>query len=94
MFAKLFGPADDQVLVKLDANAKTGEPEICIFFEPPGEPVRSIVLGFLNTEEGWDKAEAAFANMDEAEARRGIEAARGRFGVDFVLDGPGAPAGA
>ncbi len=75
MFAKLFGGPDDQVLVKLD-SAESGSPEVRLFFEPVGLGVCSIALGFEDSEDGWAKAETAFASMNEVEARAGIAAAR------------------
>jgi hypothetical protein len=83
MFAKLFGPETDQVLVKLDAAPDSGAPEIRIYFQPPGLGVCSFALGFDDTEDGWDKAEAAFQKMDEDEARLGIKAACRSMHFDF-----------
>ena len=84
MFAKLFGPEDDQVLVKLDSDLDTGAPEIRIHFQPPGLGVCSFALGFHDTEDGWAKAEAAFKAMDEAEARRGVAASMKDFDLGRV----------
>jgi hypothetical protein len=81
MFAKLFGPPSDQVLVNLDAATGTGAPEIRIYFQPPGLGVHSFALEYEASEQGWQVAEDVFEKMDEAEARRGIEAARPRFGA-------------
>ena len=90
MFAKLFGPEDDQVLVKLDGAPDTGAPEIRIYFQPPGLGVCSFALGFHDREAGWDKAEAVFKEMDEAEARRGVAASMTSFGIDLAALVPGA----
>lgn len=94
MFAKLFGPDNDQVLVKLDAHDRTGVPEIRIFFEPPGLGVCSFAVSYEDSEQGWNLAEQAFKRMDEVEARRGIEAAKPNFNVDFGNLMPAAPADA
>ena len=70
MFAKLY-PAEElgQVLVKIDANEKGGI-EVRYFFEPKGLGVCSVALEFIDDEDGsaWDKAEAAFNNVDEESA--------------------------
>lgn len=83
-FAKLFGAPDNQVLVKLDADPESHAPEVRIYFQPPSLGVCSFALGFPDSEEGWDKAEAAFAAMDEAEARRGIQLACAEMHIDFA----------
>lgn len=74
MFAKLFGPDHDQVLVKLDSN-DDGAPEIRLYFEAPDLGVFQVALNYQDTADGWATAEASFAKMDEAEARRGVAAA-------------------
>lgn len=91
MFAKLFGPANDQVLVKLDAQDRIGVPEIRIYFEPPGLGVCSFAISYEDSELGWELAEQAFGRMDEAEARRGIEASKSHFNVDLSKLMPASP---
>ena len=69
MFAKLFGTDKDQILVKLDTN-DDGNPEIRFYFEPEGLGVCSIASSWKDdSDKSWDKAEAAFALIDEEKAR-------------------------
>ncbi len=77
MFAKLYGVDEDQVLVMLDAN-NSGCPEIKVFFKPHGWGVCSCSVKWEdNAEETWDRAESAFAQIDEYKARGMVEAACG-----------------
>jgi hypothetical protein len=87
MFAKLFGPPDAQLLVKFDAAADTGKPEVRVFFEPPGLGVCSVSVAFEDSEEGWANAEHAFEEMDESRARSGAAAAMRELSI--VVDGMG-----
>ncbi|WFP51403.1 hypothetical protein PL263_05080 [Methylomonas sp. EFPC3] len=66
MFAKLFGPDDDQVLVKLD-EGENG-PEVRFFCEPPGLGVCSIAVQFTESDSAWNKAKAYFNDIDETKA--------------------------
>lgn len=68
MFAKLYGTDDDQVLVMLDADDK-GDPCVKFSCKPKDMGVCSFFLGFPDTDEGHENAEAAFAKIDEAQAR-------------------------
>lgn len=79
-FAKLFGTDDDQVLVKLD-ESPAGGPEIRLYFQPPGLGVGSVALRYTDDEAGWALAEKTFERMDEAEARRGVDAALREMGL-------------
>ena len=68
MFAKLFErPMYGQVLAKLDVN-ENGDPELRWYVQPPDLGVCSFALGFKDTDDGWDAAEAAFNGADEATA--------------------------
>jgi hypothetical protein len=66
-FAKIFELETGQVLAKLDAHE--GEPELRWYAQPPELGVCSIAISFKNTDEGWDLAEKAFADANEATAR-------------------------
>lgn len=69
MFAKLYGNDDNQVLVKLDTSDE-GNPEVRFFFEPKGLGVCSVAMSWNDdSDESWDKAEKAFANVTEERAR-------------------------
>lgn len=76
MFAKLFGTDDDQVLVVIQEGDEG--PAIQISCVPPGLGVCTTTLNYPYSaypkrnaiEKAWDTAEAAFARMDEAAARR------------------------
>lgn len=69
-FAKLFGNDDNQVLVKLDTS-EDGGPEVRFFVKPDGLGVCSQAAEYEDSDEGWDKAEAFFAGIDE---KRALEA--------------------
>lgn len=72
MFAKLYGPDDHQVLVKLDEGDEG--PEVRFYFKPAGLGICSSALIFKdNTDDAWDKAEATFANIDEQKAMAVVE---------------------
>ncbi|WP_026600524.1 hypothetical protein [Methylomonas sp. 11b] len=67
MFAKLYGPDDHQVLVKLDEGDEG--PEVRFYFKPAGLGICSSALIFKDdTDDAWEKAEAAFASIDEQKA--------------------------
>jgi len=68
MFAKLYETEVGQVLVKLDSSPEECVPEIRFYFMPPGLGVSSIAISFQDSEEGWDKAEIGFNNVDEEKA--------------------------
>ena len=78
MFCKLFETEKHgQILVKLDDGTDDSVAEVRFFVQPPGLGVCSFAAGF-NTEEcsddeAWDKAEAMFEKIDEAEAIRAAE---------------------
>lgn len=70
MFAKLYEPEPGrQVLVKLDAGENC-EPEVRIYCEPRDGGISSVMFGWEDNSEGWDKAYDYFNTMDEAEAVR------------------------
>lgn len=73
MFAKLFGPDDNQVLVLLDAD-KQGHPALVVHFQAPGAGVCRVVLSYEDSARGWELAEKAFSEIDEADARRAVAA--------------------
>lgn len=73
-FAKLFKFEDiGQVLVKLDDGDDC--PEVRFYFMPKGLGVCSVAVSFkADNEDGeWEKAEKAFAMVDEAKARDLVE---------------------
>ncbi len=76
MFAKLYGKKQ-QVLVMIN-EGKEG-PEVRIFSELDGFGVCSTALGFSDDDLGWQKAEKAFEQMDEATARSILEKTLGQF---------------
>lgn len=64
MFAKIFeSESMGQLLAKVDANDE-GEPEVRLFFEPPGLGVCSLASVFSDDSDGWDKADKLFESMD------------------------------
>lgn len=72
MFAKLFGPNDDQVLVTLDSDDKTKKPTIRISFVPKDIPQAGICssgLSFSDSPKGWKQAEQILEEITEESAR-------------------------
>lgn len=72
-FAKLFGSDDSQVLVML-GKGDDDCPELSVLFKPEGFGVCKLCYGFEDSDDGWDKAEAAFEEIDEAKARVAVDA--------------------
>ena len=69
MFAKLFGPDADQVLVKIDSG-DDGTPEIRFYCEPEGFGICSAAISFKDdSDKSWKSAEGLFASIDEAKAK-------------------------
>lgn len=80
-FARLFDrPGFGQVLAKLDTN-DDGAPELRWYAEPPGLGVCSIGLQFEDSDKGWDSAERALADADEAMADKAASALFGAAGA-------------
>lgn len=75
-FAKLWGDGKDQVLMKIDTSEECA-PEVRFYCEPPGLGVCSFAIGFEDSDAGWDKAEAAFNDIDEDRARKIVSDAMG-----------------
>lgn len=73
MFAKLYGDGDDQILVKLDSNDDSGEPEVRFYSAFPDVGVCSIAVGFKDTDLGWSAAEKAFSNITEILAKEAVK---------------------
>lgn len=78
MFAKLYGSDDDQVLVMLNTDEKN-DPCVSFYFQPKDLGVCSFNIGFRDTDDGWDQAEAVFADIDEEKARLAVKEAIGPF---------------
>lgn len=71
MFAKLFGPDENQILAVFEAN-NDGNPAISVTVEHAGMLIR-VSPSWSDTDAGWDQAEKAFADLDEAMARRFVQ---------------------
>lgn len=72
MFAKLFGPDDDQVLVTLDSDDKTNKPTIKVSFVPKDIPqagVCALRITFPDSPNGWKQAEQTLEEITEETAR-------------------------
>ena len=72
MFAKLFGPSDDQVLVTLDSDDKTNKPTIKVSFVPndiPQAGVCALRIAFSDSPKGWKQAERVLEEITEEKAR-------------------------
>lgn len=86
MFAKLFGEDDDQVLVKLD-RTEDGNPEVRVYFEAEefGIGICSIASSWEDdSDASWDKAETAFASLDEQKARGMVDGAMEAIGLSAI----------
>lgn len=66
-FCKLYEIEKGQILVKIDAD-NDGAPEVRFYAQPEGLGVCSFATLYDDTDEGWDRAEALFASVDEAMA--------------------------
>ena len=81
-FAKLYGDGDDQILVKID-ESDDGAPEVRFYFQPLELGVCSLAIKFDDSDDGWDKAETAFAAVTEDTAQevvnKQIERLKGSF---------------
>lgn len=67
-FAKLYADENiGQILVKLD-SCESSKPEVRFFFQPENRVVCSFSLGFEDSDEGWDDAEAAFDRVTQESA--------------------------
>ena len=78
MFAKLFGPDDDQVLVTLDSDDKTNKPTIRVSFVPKDIPQAGICalgISFSDSPKGWKLAEQTLEQITEETARSFVAAA-------------------
>lgn len=75
MFAKLYGPPEDQVVVQLRRN-DTGDPEVKCYFKPRGLGVCSKASSFSIGPHGESAAKAAFGQVSDEGARIFISDAR------------------
>lgn len=82
-FAKLYGPDEDQILVML-SNDEERAPEVRVYFQPKDLGLCSTALKFPDTDSGWDKAEAAFAEMNEEKARRMVSTVLNGIGLGDI----------
>lgn len=81
MFAKLFDrPLYGQVLVVFDSNDE-GKPELRWSVKPPGLGVCSLAFGFKDTDAGWEAAEKALADADDAAADKHAHAVFSQLGI-------------
>lgn len=85
MFAKLFQRGMDQVLVRLVRMADSNKPAIKIEFEHKGCMV-AFGPEFHCTTDGWEKAEKAFAKVDEEKAFLLVATVREK--LDRLAGGP------
>lgn len=78
MFAKLFGPDDDQVLVTLDSDDKTNRPIIEVSFVPKDILQAGICvlrISFSDSPNGWKQAKQTLEEITEETARLLVAAA-------------------
>lgn len=75
MYAKLYGPPEDQIVVQLGLNAE-GTPEVKCYFKPRGLGVCSKASSFSMGLHGEAAARAAFDQVSEEAARTFIRDAR------------------
>lgn len=79
MFAKLYGPDDDQTLVLIGAGDEG--PQVRFFFRPKGMGVCYVGCNYPDTNEGWEKAEKFFVGLDEEKALAFIAEAKATAGM-------------
>lgn len=81
MFAKLYGPEDDQVLVLLQSGDEG--PEVRVFFEPEGLGVCSAAIGWKDdSDKSWDLAEKTLSEMTEERAREFVDRVYASMGLE------------
>ena len=69
MFAKLYETDEfGQILVKLDQSDGDCVPEVRIYFEPENLGVCSTAFKYKDSDDGWDKAEKYFNEIDQSTA--------------------------
>lgn len=69
MFAKIFGPDEDQVLVKIDTG-ENNNPEVRVYFKPEGLGVCSFSCDWDDdSDESWELAERYFNIIKEQDVR-------------------------
>jgi len=66
MFAKLYETEIGQILVKRDEG--DDGPEMRLFFKPEKLGVCSFAFSYSDDDEGWDKLDKAFDDMNEKDA--------------------------
>lgn len=68
-FVKVFNSEklNTQICVMLDVN-DDGAPSVFLYFTPNGLGVCRMSLSFTDSDEGWDKADHAFASIDKDKA--------------------------
>ena len=82
MFAKLFGPDNDQVMVLLDQNQDNGKPELRFHWMPPKLGVCTVAFTAKDdTNESWDTMEKNLHKLTEADARKFIESTTKDLGL-------------
>jgi hypothetical protein len=78
-FAKIYGGDTDQILVLIDSG--DSGPEVRLYFEPDGLGVCNVSLKYADTDDGWDRAEAAFNAITESDAKAIVAQAMEQAGV-------------
>jgi hypothetical protein len=78
-FAKIYGGEADQILVMIDYG--DNGPEVRFYFEPDGLGVCNVALKYADTDDGWDRAEAAFKAITEDDAKAIVAQGMAQAGV-------------
>lgn len=71
MFAKIYGPDVQQVLILKDEDEE-GNPQLKIMTNADSGGIVSLGMGFDDTDDGWEKLDRAFEQMDEVTALKYI----------------------
>lgn len=68
-FCKLFNTKDfGQILVKISEDDEAGDPEVRFYAQPDGLGVCSLAAKYAGDDEGWERADTFFAQVDAAKA--------------------------
>lgn len=77
-FAKIFDTERGQVVAMIKSNDDDGRPELRFFVKPSnGLDVCSLAFSYADSDSGWNKAEKAFEECDEALALKAMRVVEG-----------------
>lgn len=71
-FCNIFDTEVGQILVKVDRNEE-GKPEVRFYVQPEDLGVCSVATSYEDSDEGWDRAEKLFGDVDKELAVRSVQ---------------------